>query len=425
MANRPTLAQKTRLVESRDRNYFVAQLDNTKVSEKGLWFASGNDYVPGHHDAIEKDIEEKKLNHDALAEYLSSAAFIHCQNAWSYFGGSINALLHGNASTVIHLAYYAELHAAMSILASEGIYLGNSYVCTIDGSCTLKKYSTRTHPGTWDYLSILFKDTEFRDRISQIIEPWGITWSEHNSQIKSSIDPFIVEALDYLTLDLASFTKDRFLRNLMSYNPMRLDLANVEIDSIWVADLLKQTMDWLEPTKTSTFEVIDNHLLMVALMLVCKSKRQIPNWEDWLIKEFKGHTKEETIVQQVTNYGTARIEELRNKLAFQDGYPKATITQTIEALFTRAVFLLRLSTGCAKTIHKDCIDLELENWIKGIIKKCNIDASIEDKQLLWVDMKDAAKELSERASQSKCFLGAEKAAYVVEEPERVLVWSFA
>src|SRR5207249_5741525 len=56
-----------------------------------------------------------------LATFLAIGTCSHALDGWRYLSQAAFALLNGARRTSIHLAYYAELRAARSILGSSGI----------------------------------------------------------------------------------------------------------------------------------------------------------------------------------------------------------------------------------------------------------------------------------------------------------------
>src|SRR5205085_2086646 len=58
---------------------------------------------------------------NTLADYLALSTWSHAFDGWRYLSKSALSLLRGARSVALHMAYYAELRAALSILAGAGI----------------------------------------------------------------------------------------------------------------------------------------------------------------------------------------------------------------------------------------------------------------------------------------------------------------
>ena len=70
---------------------------------------------------LEDDAKAARINEPHFREYVAASAPTHLIDGWSYLARAIDALLRGDAPAAVHLGYYAELRAAMSLLAGGGI----------------------------------------------------------------------------------------------------------------------------------------------------------------------------------------------------------------------------------------------------------------------------------------------------------------
>ena len=89
------------------------------------------------------------ITNNEINTYISASSISHLIDSWGYLSGAISSLLNGNKPIAIHLAYYSELRAVMSFLASEGIGVFNNQHVGIltDTSCDyFKKWPLNTHP---------------------------------------------------------------------------------------------------------------------------------------------------------------------------------------------------------------------------------------------------------------------------------------
>lgn len=87
----------------------------------GCWLDNGNRYRENASDIFENDYASNPVavNSKELSGYIAASAPTHLIDGWSFYARSTEALLRGDCSTAIHLGYYAELRAAMSILVSS------------------------------------------------------------------------------------------------------------------------------------------------------------------------------------------------------------------------------------------------------------------------------------------------------------------
>src|ERR1700722_6306108 len=111
------------LIKKTNRDYVertLAELD--PFISKSRWVGKTNRYASDTVDRLALDTKSPSLLRTThLAQYISASSILHCADGWSYLGRAISCLLTGDPHRVVHLAYYAELRAALSLLASEGI----------------------------------------------------------------------------------------------------------------------------------------------------------------------------------------------------------------------------------------------------------------------------------------------------------------
>src|SRR5690349_10494850 len=97
----------------------------------GAWLRADNRYRHNCIDRLRKDMGSSRgLRASHLREYISASTVLHCMDGWAYLGRSLASYLSGDIDVARHLAYYAELRAAMSLLGTEGIGIfHNRHIC--------------------------------------------------------------------------------------------------------------------------------------------------------------------------------------------------------------------------------------------------------------------------------------------------------
>lgn len=81
---------------------------------------------------------------------LAGAHVSHMLEAWRYFGAAINALLVNSPYNAIHFAYYAQLRAAMSIFAGEGVCVRQDHYFYLDSAGVRHNFEAQgTHTFVW------------------------------------------------------------------------------------------------------------------------------------------------------------------------------------------------------------------------------------------------------------------------------------
>ena len=122
------------------------------------WLDSSNRYRLSTIQNINTDIASGDINNppnnDALSEYIAASAPLHCLDGWSFLGRALECHTRGDFDSSRHLAYYAELRSAMSLLASEGIgiFQNKHFFVDVNGRCNYIPINRGTHQIAWDAL---------------------------------------------------------------------------------------------------------------------------------------------------------------------------------------------------------------------------------------------------------------------------------
>ena len=187
--------------------------------------------LPGE---IIKNHGKNNLTSDNVKEFMAASTLVHCMDGWTYLSNSVNAFLNGDLSIAIHLAYYAELRAAISFLASEGIIIANMQQVCVSSSDGLYIPGTppnksllrkKTHEATWDIIEAwnnnIYKGTYTLDYFSYK----GMTFKEllnyvpHASSTPAARLIVMKDWLKSWSFDIKKYKDDKSVRNSSSYNP--------------------------------------------------------------------------------------------------------------------------------------------------------------------------------------------------------------
>ena len=251
-------------------------VEGTLASSRALlasnrWLHSANRYATGVVGEITRNVgPPSSQNTQHLAQYIAVSTLLHCSDGWSFLGRSINALLNGDEGTALHLAYYAELRAAMSLLATQGIGAFDRRHFLIDGSNSVTAFpeSAPTHVFVWDCVEAWAQTIHAANLLGEIIVPFEIKLSSWASPLGAA--PIIrlsgQEWLKEWGMDLARFKDDRNARNTTSYRPTGLEFSNN--GSVETATSFVRSM-WsiLRPTGSTGFGNLDRFLLRSLLDL--------------------------------------------------------------------------------------------------------------------------------------------------------------
>jgi hypothetical protein len=246
----------------------LAGLQQTFAS--GRWLMGRNRYRLKTIEKLDADISAHRIRKTDLCRYIAVSGFLHCADGWAFLGRALASQLAGDKYRCCHMAYYAELRAAIGLLAAEGIGVFNYRHVCVHGArdCTvLPGQNLSTHEATW----LLFKAWAARPAASDLlfnsVRPNGISladWLDAFQLPSKTSALWAAEELRQWGLDIKYLAQDRAARNSASYRPnqlARIDEPALSQDLAFASDL------WLalEPTSPSWLE-IDSHILKMILV---------------------------------------------------------------------------------------------------------------------------------------------------------------
>src|ERR1022692_1923182 len=119
------------------------------------WLSPTNRYATDTIDRLRSDSAAgSQLVSADLVQYIAASAPVHLLDGWAFLGRAVDASLRGDPDTARHLAYYAELRAAMALLASEGLGVFDKQHFVVESSMppSMIRSSSGTHAIVWDLL---------------------------------------------------------------------------------------------------------------------------------------------------------------------------------------------------------------------------------------------------------------------------------
>lgn len=297
-----------------------------------------------------------------LSEYIAASVPLHVADGWTFLSRAFDAIKSGDRNTAVHLAYYAELRAAMSLLASEGVGVFNFAHVAINRSLDPTVWAgSNTHRAAWDLLQCWADDPV---RSATLLTSFKVeTRTIDNWLDQIGVFPSVqhLVARDWLrawSIDLAYFPIDRNLRNHTSYRPSRIspdEMAAINTSTEVIAPLLR-TWDALEPSADSGGAAIDRALLFQALSLARNQPLgPLPAWR-MFIDRLHG-VASRGLELQLKNPYLNDFDVLR--WAAERGEPPS-----MQAVVARATLLLRIASAvCSQRLaHAQIGKDDLEFW---------------------------------------------------------------
>lgn len=263
----PTLSTIDAAVNAAARLPVVESFERLKQYwSDGRWLGIGNYYNEDTSNRV-KD-SEGTFKDSQLTDYIAASTVGHCFDGWSFLGRALEAELAGDPGSARHMGYYAELRAAMSLLACEGIGIFNNSHAVVgqDGTCSRFGHTKGTHRIVWEVLADWSNKGKCSDRLLGVISPGGIPLVDWIRQFNGSGHFVTSNWLEKWGLDLERLKSDHAARNLASYRPASLSGAPpagiektiVVVDRLWAM---------CEPGGRS-FGSLDLHLVRQALVQI-------------------------------------------------------------------------------------------------------------------------------------------------------------
>lgn len=388
----------------------IEQIIYSKVrrsTRKGLWIPRANRYRSDTLDKIRKDCKANpsQLQPSHLADYIAASSPTHAIDGWAMLGRAVAALIRGDRASCIHLAYYAELRAAMSLLASEGIGVFASKHFIVDenrqASLLNAVNPNSTHAVVWPFLDQWAKTKKSMDLLDITFQLHGTNMTQwlRAAQLAGSSHQIARTWFKLWGLDLKQLGDDHEARNEASYRPTEFNIVD-PVSANEVSQFVMELWKLFEPSGTNVFMNIDLELLRLALEASFKGrttkvpaddpagftvainralaaapleKSQVPPLRDYLLR--KTHPRDSLLMQEAQK--TDDTDNPRYHLQ----------------ILARAVLLLRFSTGAARHLlgHANIRAPDLQFWFEryGSHHALWEAATPPDNPLeLWSDIKD-------------------------------------
>jgi len=370
------------------------------------WLAARNRYRRDCIDQIERDAPDKATwtpVHKHLSDYIAASSILHCFDGWSYLGRGLDAELAGDPDSARHLGYYAELRAAMALLAGEGIGVFKSkHVVTDSGSRCHCLRGGRTHEFAWEALEHWAASPAGVSTIQTVIRPGGLSLQEWLTHYPGGTSFVATNWLTQWGLDLARFADDRAARNISSYRPTAFTSPGPTpvIDTI---DAVCRFWEIWEPGSLGGFPVLDRHLLRLGIEMTFrnahayrKTRLQAKRKYESDVQAMLWNVSPRELSQAqwetfLTYSDQPAIPQLFADAAATDGPDQARHSKQVLA---RAALLLRVATGSVDDLLTDITDPREDLrfwWSDGSVRRKLWLAGSEPTSFsdLWQDAKVA------------------------------------
>lgn len=412
---------------------------------RSRWVGKNNTYAADVSEKLRISSPISPLMKRHLAQFIAASATLHASDGWSYIGRSVATLLCGDPHRALHLAYYAELRAALSVLASGGIGVFDKRHYVISAANSTRKLTTGqgTHVTAWLALQHWASRPSSGNLFASIVRPEGLSLEQwfHSHGGASALAPQAQAWLMQWGMDLQFAIDDREARNSSSYRPDG-------IPGTWASrapealDFVEDMWSLLEPSVGSEFEKLDLHILRLATEKAYLGQNGKvasagdPNYQKFIDLLLMPHAfPSSTIIRLKAFLLRASVPD--DPPIFVEARSKPNdCPGDVYAMLSRAVFLLRIASGSAQDLLRQAgigsTDLEFWQFEVGISRGLWAPSSspphVTD---LWADVEESIRELrTVKASSAELLDNFHSLALNLPEPlrvfsshERVGLWS--
>ena len=257
------------------------------------WLLQGQKYSDANiADALRTDQINGTVDDSALAQRIAASVPSHVMDGWSYFGRAIHCLIRGDTRNSVHLGYYAELRAALAIMAAEGIGIFDRqhFIIDKDGvsqrlcTTTITPTTSGTHKIIMACISLWYQQKISLDLLASIIQPGGsaiIHWFNSPSKRNLYLSSSTGEWLKDWGIDLKRMDQDSKARNASSYGPSAIHNWHILL-GVEAVDTVKRLWGLFRPHYSSPFYEVDRLILHKVLRTVfaaqTKRKKGYKRW---------------------------------------------------------------------------------------------------------------------------------------------------
>ncbi len=379
---------------------------------RSRWLSKGNDYVT---DCIGKLREHTQpgnaINGNDLSEYIAVSAPLHCFDGWVTLGRALDAVTRDDPNTAVHLSYYAELRAAMSLLAAEGIgiFEDRHFVITTSGVQSIgtlgKKGGSnlKTHKIAWQALEHWASLGRSQEVFKNIIQPSGISLGQW-------LDAFGAATLSRAIgmkwmktwgVDLKRLSKgtDRDARNQASYRPTYL-AQGAQLDVNECSSFVRRLWQVCEPSQPARFEALDRYLLRRTLRQAYDALPHRISYEDRVASMLNSIFPAGGALTDAWSRFLTGLTDPDDPALISEASRRARRSDSRHHLqvLSRATLLLRVATGvCMRLLRSVPIGrTELEFWWKSLGEQHALwrpGGEPEDLTELWEDVNASVEDL--------------------------------
>jgi hypothetical protein len=378
-------------------------------------------------------------------QVVAAAAPNHCMDGWSYVARAFSALLAGDAHAARHLSYYAQLRAAMSMLANLGIGIFNGINYAIDSSGNTFRIDTPhngaralgmgTHDIVWQALKAWSENAATARVFLDLVKVRGSSLRDCIEAIWPGASMLAAAGLlvESWGLDLRRGGEEHVDRNVSSYNPHSLNqIITTPAESL---RFISSSWKLFEPSSSSSFDNLDKFLLRSVLQRQHRAVYANSRYSEGAMSAQYEHLPDLVKGLASKQFILGQLEP-KNPELIRRARQRSSPAQPTEML-ARALLLLRAATAFTHASFVDAgIDSlagEMRPWLDGVASERGFWAPtkpLAEPTDLWADIELAlldfdASIIPQPTSWNDWMARDAKGLPVMAEAERIGVWSLS
>lgn len=353
---------------------------------------------------------------DDLAYFVASSAPLHCLDACRNLGRALSAVNRGDWRTATHLGYYSEIRSAMSLLATQGIAIGDDehVIFPVTGAPRVIR-GLGTHKLVWEALDFWSKSDSAVQLLHSSIRPGSIGLRDWFAAADASVAPGRLISSEWFSawgIDLNRMSSDREARNEVSYNPSGV-VAHPTVGTLDGCSFLTDLWSAFEPSSDAQFPELDIQLLRAGLSIWWEQTEgcNVATGNPDVRASFQGFL--DRVLDRLQPVGRSR-DEWKSILQYPSGArtpdlltrasnPTSKGSVGCFNVLARASLLLRVSIGASAGLlkHAGSNKDEFEVWLAGIAVECGFvdnQSVIESLSDLWSDVREGVDYIGQIAA---------------------------
>lgn len=401
-------------VTSASKRVITQAVGNLAPSRQaGVWLTN-NRYAKDASKALVAERDAGMAHHGSeLADYIAASVAIHYMEGWNFLAASTSRLFQGDWKVALHLAYYAELRAAMSLLASLGIGTFRDYHISVDDALDTHGVQLSTHQFVWMSLERWADTTKDLFPMGEIEIPVGDSGGNLSNWLAvagggTGTTPQLVagELLRSWSVDIKRFFDDRDARNAVSYRA-HSDLLQ-PLDVKYICEAVLCCWRSCEPGGMGGLRELDRHLLRLALGAIHRALTPSPTvatftlFAENTLSSFRNPI-DPTFADERSFLVGPPNPKIDSIFYMASGEATASTPSSILPVMSRALLLLRVaSAGCAFHLQQNGVQAtDVAFWANhvgeglGLWRTGEAPARFDD---LWSDILPAIDQLGDDIS---------------------------